>query len=79
MTEQQSYNDDDLRELAAQIFAPDEPDEPEPRHGLRIPAEGSSPPTRITAEMVNRDFAKRLFDDEYDIINSQLPEEGTTP
>jgi hypothetical protein len=64
--------DDELHRFAHALFAPDdEPDEldnaTEPGH-LVVRAEGSNPRTRITAEMVNRDFARRLFDDEYDIL-----------
>jgi hypothetical protein len=76
MTQQQS-DDDDMRALAATLFAPDDkPDEPdEPEQRLSVPSEGTNPPTGLSAEQINRDYAKRLFDDEYDIINPQPAEE----
>ena len=46
MSEQETY-DEATRALAKALFAPDEPDEPDPdeqqKHGNRVPAEGNNP------------------------------------
>ena len=75
MTEHQI--DDDLRAFAHKLFADEPDDQPGPPAPTRDPTEGTNTPTRITGQMRARDFVRRLFDENYDIFEPELPEERT--
>ncbi len=63
----------DWREFFAEHELVDtEPDEPQ---NLIVPKEGLTPhPGPISDEQYNRDFVRRVFDDEYDAYQPPLPE-----
>ena len=74
----QRFSDEDLRQLAQLVF-PGPDDEPpdadtQPQPSLHVPAEGQNPATQLSDEQYARDYVRRLFDDEYDLLQPQPPE-----